>query len=253
MDNSSFHACVFALKPNQPAKPSTYWVAVLKADLKPSTNLREEDFLWIKCNGGIKVGTVLDQYRVKNKGHGKVKLKLGNKLPGEESMRELDEFNDQLLAFEAVKISELPSRISNDRLPLQPTNRQVKSEVVNSPTATIKKETGNYQPITTHLTHTAVRTSTPTSISTPTTLAAETSSRPNWTLSNGFLQFDIEKRMKLKDNLSHQTEGSIRFRRLNKHSLMRSINCSSSKGNCPRPLVKTDLQGAAIVRRDSEK
>lgn len=243
MDNSSFHASVFALKPNQPSKPSTYWVAVLRADLKPSTNLKEEDFLWIKCNGSIKVGTVLDQYRVKNKGQGKVKLKLGNKLPGEASMRELDEFNDQLLAFEAVKVSELPSRMSNDRLPLQPTNRQVKSEIVNNSSIHLmKKEASNCQPTTAYVTEPAKPTSTLSPIPNVKILANETSDRPDWALSNGFRLYDVESRSKLWANRPHLSEGMVIFLYKYQHSLMKCLNYSSNKRYRTRSLVETLFQ-----------
>src|SRR5207247_651835 len=48
----SLHEISVASKPNQPCKPSSYWIAVLKAEKLPSDpSLGEVDFLWIKCNG----------------------------------------------------------------------------------------------------------------------------------------------------------------------------------------------------------
>jgi hypothetical protein len=48
----SLHEKAKAVKPDQPTKPSSYWVAVLKADKRPTDlNLAEVDFLWVKCHG----------------------------------------------------------------------------------------------------------------------------------------------------------------------------------------------------------
>lgn len=53
-------------------------------------------------------------------------LKIGNKVAdGAMTMGELDTYNDRVIAFEAVRISELPSRIAVERQPLQPSNHQV--------------------------------------------------------------------------------------------------------------------------------
>ena len=53
-------------------------------------------------------------------------LKLGSKIADEEmSMGTLDTYNDRVIAFEAVKTSELPSRMVAERQPLQPSNHQV--------------------------------------------------------------------------------------------------------------------------------
>jgi hypothetical protein len=110
---------VQSLKPKQPTKPSTFWVAVLKADIKrsssgPSDTTSEEDFLWIKCHGEIKAGVIRHQYEMKNpadSGEGKIKLRLasGNVVMDNETMRELDYFNDQLVVFEVVKGSDTSS------------------------------------------------------------------------------------------------------------------------------------------------
>lgn len=206
MDHSLFHRTAFTLKPNQPSKPSTYWVAVLIATLKPSANLKEEDFLWVKCHGGIKVGTILDQYRVKHKDHGSVKLILGNKLLSEESMRQLDEFNDQLLVFEAVKVSELSLRMPNARLPLQPTNRQVKVEPTsNNPTTTVKHENSDHEVPVKHVPQPAEPHSTGLS---------QTLARPAWAISNGFEYYNAEMRSKFQESRPHLTDGMVKFQYL---------------------------------------
>lgn len=252
MDHSLFHTTALALKPDQPSKPSTYWIAVLIATLKPSINLKEEDFLWVKCHGGIKVGTILDQYRVKHKDHGSVKLILGNKLLSDESMRQLDEFNDQLLAFEAVKVSELSSRISNARLPLQPTNRQVKVEPTgNTPTTTIKHDTptttikldtltptikheNNYHemPIK-HAAHPAEPHSTELS---------QTFGRPAWAISNGFEYYNAEMRAKFQENRPHLTDGMVKLQYLAVHLLTSTMTYSSSRRYFVRSVAETPFR-----------
>lgn len=122
----SFHTTVLAVKPTQHVKPSTYWVAVLKSDIKPSDKVKEEDFLWIKCNGSITAKVICSQYCNKFPQEGKISLKYGQKIPSDDtSMRQLDEQGDRLVALEAVKISDLPSRIAGERLPLTPTTTQV--------------------------------------------------------------------------------------------------------------------------------
>lgn len=113
---SSFHDFVFSLRPkNQKTKSTTYWVAVLK----PTTTItavdecRESDFLWIKCHGNISVKTIHEQYTAKHPEEGEIKLKLGSKVPSDTTlMRDLDEFNDRLIAFEPIKGSDLLFRAS---------------------------------------------------------------------------------------------------------------------------------------------
>lgn len=212
MNHSSFHAITFALKPNQPSKPSTFWVAVLYAHLEPSPNLKENDFLWIKCHGGIRVGVILDQYRAKNKIYGNVKLKLGNRLLDNEStMRELNEFNDQLLAFEAVKESELSSILSNDRPPLQPTNRQVKIESAgDSPVPPVKREAGSHESATTITKKSAMPGS---------ALSTQIFGRPAWATSNGFAFYDNAVRSKLIESRPHLTDGNF----INQHFIEQSL------------------------------
>ena len=123
---ASFHNCVLAVRPRQQVKPTTYWVAVLKSHIQPSIDHKEEDFLWIKCHGNITVKIIYDQYTSKYPGDGKINMKYGNQLPRDTClMRELDDFGDHLIAFEAVKPSETSTRMAGDRLPLQLTNDQV--------------------------------------------------------------------------------------------------------------------------------
>ena len=123
---ASFHSSAFAVKPSQPVKQSTYWVAVLKSDIHPSNNHKEEDFLWIKAPGGISLKVISAQYSAKHPQDGKINLKHGQKVPSEDtSIRQLDEHGDRLIAFEAVKISDLPSRMAGERMPLTPKSIQV--------------------------------------------------------------------------------------------------------------------------------
>ena len=218
MNHSSFHATAFALKPNQPSKPSTFWVAVLHAHLEPTANLKENDFLWIKCHGGIRAGVILDQYRAKNKIYGNVKLKLGNKLLDNESMRELNEFKDQLIAFEAVKESELSSILSNDRPLLQPTNRQVKVESAgDSPVPTVKREAGSHESAITNITKSAMPGS---------ALSTQTFSRPAWATSNRFAFYDNAMRSKLIESHPQLTDGNFINQHFIEQSLMKFITYS---------------------------
>ena len=116
------------LRPDQPIKPSNFWVAVLKAGLKLSSSNAEEDFLWIKCPGKTKVGIIRDQYQLKNPSDGKVELKIGTPLADDEIIRALDQFKDQLIVFEAVKASDSSSHTSHSRSPLRPLdNNQLRS------------------------------------------------------------------------------------------------------------------------------
>ena len=48
----SLHDNAVRVKPKvQNVKPSTFWVAILKAEKAPTGNNTEEDFLWIKSPG----------------------------------------------------------------------------------------------------------------------------------------------------------------------------------------------------------
>lgn len=56
----------------------------------------------------------------------KIHLKHGQKVPSDDtSIRKLDQHGDRLVAFEAVKTSDLPSRMAGERLPLTPKCAQV--------------------------------------------------------------------------------------------------------------------------------
>lgn len=46
----AFHNKAKALKPDQPSKPTTYWVGVLNDGKKPEDVQAENDFLWLKCH-----------------------------------------------------------------------------------------------------------------------------------------------------------------------------------------------------------
>ena len=128
MDNArSFHQRVFALRPTLTIKPTTFWVAVLRAAVKVSSNVTEDDFLWIKCHGEIKASVIRAQYEQKNPSDGKIMLKLGTLLSGDETMRSLDHFKDQLVVLEVVKASEPSLQSIRGRSPLRPTTAQLKS------------------------------------------------------------------------------------------------------------------------------
>lgn len=122
MAATSFHHNVFAVRPTDQIKPNTFWVGVLDSHLRPSINHKKEDFLWIKCHGTITVRKVLEQYMSKRAGE-TVFLKHGSMLPDQAStMRELDQFGDRTIAFEAINVADLHTRMAADRTPLQPTN-----------------------------------------------------------------------------------------------------------------------------------
>lgn len=123
---TSLHSSAFAVKPNQDLKSSNYWVAILKSTIQPTTNLKEENFLWIKSPGGICVKVICTQYSKKYPQEDKIHLKHGQKVPSDDtSIRQLDEHGDRLVVFEAVKTSDLPSRMAGERLPLTPKRTQV--------------------------------------------------------------------------------------------------------------------------------
>lgn len=83
-------------------------------------------FLWIKCHGNISVKTILEQYTTKHPEEDEIKLKLGSKVPSDTTlMRDLDEINDRLIAFEPIKGSDPLFRVSVERVPLQPFKHQV--------------------------------------------------------------------------------------------------------------------------------
>lgn len=71
------------------------------------------------------MNVICAQYSNKHPEEGKINLKYGSKVPSDDTlMRQLDEHGDRLIAFEAVKLADLPSRIG-ERVPLAPTNAQV--------------------------------------------------------------------------------------------------------------------------------
>lgn len=123
---TSFHYAALAVKPNQIVKPSTYWVAVLKSDLRAANKHKEEDFLWIKCHGGITVSVICAQYTGKHPQEGRISLKHESKIPSDDTpIRQLEEHDDRMVAFEAVKALDLPSRMVGERLPMTPKKAQL--------------------------------------------------------------------------------------------------------------------------------
>lgn len=122
---TSLHSAALAVKPNQIVKPSTYWVAVLNSDLKPAKTHKEEDFLWIKCHGGITVSVICAQYSGKHPQEGRVSLVHDSKIASDDTpIRQLAENDDRLVTFEAVKALDLPSRVVGERLPMTPKRAQ---------------------------------------------------------------------------------------------------------------------------------
>lgn len=123
---TTFHNNVVALRPKVKVKPTTLWVGVLKSHLHPSDLHHEDEFLWIKCHKGVSVGTVLAQYTQKFPAEGSVVLKYGTTIPAQDrTMGQLDELGDRTIAFEAIKVGDLSTRMPADRAPLQPINPQV--------------------------------------------------------------------------------------------------------------------------------
>ena len=73
----------------------------------------------------INVKTIREQYAKRNSSDVNFTLKIGFRVANEEMlMGELDTYKDRVIAFEAVRSSEISSRLA-ERQPLQPSNHQV--------------------------------------------------------------------------------------------------------------------------------
>ncbi|MCJ1248606.1 hypothetical protein MMC30_005824 [Trapelia coarctata] len=132
MADSAFHEKTKAAKPQMPCNPTTYWAAVLLSEKKPEGPTVEEDYLWIKCHQKITVDIVREQYSKRNGGEDIFLRHNGSMPEGCIPMKDLDTYDDHVIAFEAIKKPELASRLSthSPRLPLQPSGRNVLQEKV---------------------------------------------------------------------------------------------------------------------------
>ena len=109
-DPRMFHDKTKACKPKVYVKPSTYWVAVLRSVKASDEALATEDYLWIKANAKISAQKIWEQYRLKYPGADDVVLKYATQvLDLSSSMKDLDDFGDQLIAIEAVQVDSHPS------------------------------------------------------------------------------------------------------------------------------------------------
>ncbi|KAL6715664.1 hypothetical protein ACLMJK_006625 [Lecanora helva] len=114
--------------PNEPSKPSTYWVAVLHADKQPRLDNDAGDWLWIRCHGKIQAQTIRDQYEKRASLGEPWVLKHDAKVLSnlQATMSELDSYRDRIIALEAVRSSDT-SRLSSTREPLRPKSNQTLS------------------------------------------------------------------------------------------------------------------------------
>ncbi|KAF2271929.1 uncharacterized protein EI97DRAFT_240440 [Westerdykella ornata] len=114
--------------PKQPLPERRYWIGVLRHTHSPEQELRESDFLWILGHSKITIAQTAAQYSLKNPGVD-FELKAREVLTPSTKMKELNEFNDNLVILQAVERS--------TRVPLQPIiNRQLPSQAVQDSSAT---------------------------------------------------------------------------------------------------------------------
>ncbi|MCJ1384792.1 hypothetical protein MMC17_007910 [Xylographa soralifera] len=131
---NSFHEKTKAAKPNQPCKPTTYWAGVLMCDKNPAGPKTEEDYLWVKCHQRVTADLILQQYKIRNLTEDVV-LRNNGRIVGNEPMKLLDVYEDHVIAFEAVKKSDIDvsTAASIPRKPLQPSGRQISQSRVSIP------------------------------------------------------------------------------------------------------------------------
>lgn len=104
-DPRVFHDKTKACKPKVYVKPSTYWVTVPRSIKISDEALATEDYLWIKANAKIS-----EQYHLKYPGGHDVVLKYATRiLDLSSSMKDLDDFGDQLIAIEAIEVDSHPT------------------------------------------------------------------------------------------------------------------------------------------------
>lgn len=127
MDNHSLHQHVFGLRPKQDIKPSTFWVAVLKAGVELSRETTEEDFLWLKCPGSTKIRTIREQYEKKYPTIRAIKLNIQTTIDDHVLIRELNHSNDQLVVLEVIEATGPSPHVVNGRSPLRSMNNQLRS------------------------------------------------------------------------------------------------------------------------------
>lgn len=235
-DNArSFHQRVFSLRPKQTTKLTTFWVAVLKSSVKLSSNITEEDFLWIKCHGEIKASVIRSQYEQKNPSDGKIKLKLGTLVGDDDTMRALDHYKDQLVVFEVVKASDASSsHLTRGRSPLRPTINQLRAPPPDHHTGPALKDHSSQisgvkfknmfpkveghdenQNLLPGMQPLAAPQSAPAAISPasmfpkaePFSPSSIVTPRPDWATSNGFSFYETKTREKMTLKWSHLNDG----------------------------------------------
>ncbi|MCJ1479498.1 hypothetical protein MMC13_008184 [Lambiella insularis] len=132
----SFHEKTKSAKPNQPCKPTTYWAGVLDAGLRPEGPKTESDYLWVKCHQKVTADLIAEQYKARHPDQDVV-LWHNGKIVTDHLMKTLDIYNDHIIAFEAIRKSDLESRalLLTARQPLSPSTHQVTQKKVKTPEA----------------------------------------------------------------------------------------------------------------------
>lgn len=126
MADPHFHVKTKACRPRVAVKSSTYWVGVLRSTTTPEADLSTEDYLWIKASAKISGQKIWEQYRLKYPKAEDFILKYGTRVQDLSIlMKDLDEYGDQVIAFEAVSLSEVDTRLYPGHQPLQLRNVQL--------------------------------------------------------------------------------------------------------------------------------
>ncbi|KAL8709618.1 MAG: hypothetical protein Q9220_005710 [cf. Caloplaca sp. 1 TL-2023] len=124
-DLRSFHERTSAARPEMMIKPKNYLIAVLKTGVKPEEAKTNDQYLWIKCHGKIKLDVVRQKYLEKNETSGNIVLRHQKTVLENDdiTMSELDVYGDHLVVLEAITESDFPSRKNFGREPLHATSR----------------------------------------------------------------------------------------------------------------------------------
>ncbi|KAL8946392.1 MAG: hypothetical protein Q9222_007207 [Ikaeria aurantiellina] len=119
-DLRSFHERTSAARPEMTMKPKTYLIAVLKTGVTPAEATTDDQYLWIKCHGRIKVDVVRQKYLEKNDTGDNIVLRhQATVLENDDiTMSELDVYGDHLIVLEAITEQDLPFRKNFGREPL---------------------------------------------------------------------------------------------------------------------------------------
>ncbi|MCJ1387289.1 hypothetical protein MMC18_000130 [Xylographa bjoerkii] len=104
------------------------------SDRKPEGPKTEDDYLWVKCHQRVTADLIIQQYKARNPTEDIV-LRHNGKNVTNEAMRELDVFDDHIIAFEAIKKADINARTATPtpRKPLQPSGRQLSQSRVSTP------------------------------------------------------------------------------------------------------------------------